>query len=58
LADVQEGMEHEFIKRADYLYKDLGTIALVNASTFFKELHIGVYYFIAVRMIFIDSKFV
>ena len=42
LAEVQEGMEQEFIKRADYLYKDLGTIALVNASTFFKELHIGV----------------
>jgi len=42
LADVQEGMEQEFIERADLLYKDLGTIALVNASTFFKELHIGV----------------
>ncbi len=42
LAEVQEGMEQEFVKRADYLYKDLGTIALVNASTFFKELHIGV----------------
>jgi hypothetical protein len=42
LAEVQEGMEQEFIKRADYLYKDLGTIALVNASTFFKELKIGV----------------
>jgi hypothetical protein len=41
LAEVQEGMEEEFVKRADYLYKDLGTIALVNASTFFKELHIG-----------------
>ncbi len=42
LAEVQEGMEQEFVKRADYLYKDLGTIALVNASTFFKELNIGV----------------
>jgi hypothetical protein len=41
LAEVQEGMEEEFVKRADYLYKDLGTIALVNASTFFKELNIG-----------------
>lgn len=42
LAEVQEGMEQEFVKRADNLYKDLGTIALVNASTFFKELHIGI----------------
>ena len=42
LADVQEGKELEFIERADYLYKDLGTIALVKASSFFKELHIGV----------------
>ena len=32
LADVQEGKELEFIERADYLYKDLGTIALVKAS--------------------------
>ena len=42
LADVQEGREMEFIERADFLYKDLGTIALVNASSFFKELKIGV----------------
>ena len=42
LADVQEGREMEFIERADHLYKDLGTIALVKASSFFKELHIGV----------------
>ncbi len=42
LADVQEGHEMEFIERADYLYKDLGTIALVKASSFFQELHIGV----------------
>ncbi len=42
LADVQEGHEMEFIERADYLYKDLGTIALVKASSFFHELHIGV----------------
>ncbi|RLD32141.1 MAG: Na-K-Cl cotransporter [Bacteroidetes bacterium] len=41
LAEVQEGMEKEFVKRADELYKDLGTIALVKASSFFKELHIG-----------------
>lgn len=42
LADVQDGREMEFIERADFLYKDLGTIALVNASSFFKELKIGV----------------
>ena len=42
LADVQEGHEMEFIERADFLYKDLGTIALVKASSFFHELHIGV----------------
>ncbi len=42
LADVQEGKEMEFIERADYLYKDLGTVVLVRASSFFKELHIGV----------------
>lgn len=41
LADVREGQEMEFIERADYLYKDLGTVAMVNASSFFKELHIG-----------------
>ncbi|MBC8319281.1 MAG: amino acid permease [Bacteroidetes bacterium] len=41
IADVQEGHEMEFIERADYLYKDLGTIALVKASSFFKELKIG-----------------
>jgi len=32
----------EFMERADYLYKDLGNIALVKASSFFKELKIGV----------------
>ncbi len=42
LADVQEGREMEFIERADYLYKDLGTVALVKASSFFKEIKIGV----------------
>ncbi len=41
IADVQSGSEMEFIERADFLYKDLGTIALVKASSFFKELHIG-----------------
>ncbi len=42
IADVQEGQEMEFMERADYLYKDLGNIALVKASSFFKELKIGV----------------
>lgn len=42
LADVQEGEELEFMERADSLYKDLGTIALVRASTTFKELSIGI----------------
>ena len=42
IADVQEGKEMEFIERADYLYQDLGTIALVKASSFFKEIKIGV----------------
>jgi len=41
IADVQEGKEKEFIERADYLYKDLGTVVMVSASSFFKELHIG-----------------
>ena len=41
IADVQPGNEMEFIERADFLYKDLGTIALVKASSFFNELHIG-----------------
>ena len=42
IADVEEGKEMEFIERADYLYQDLGTIALVRASSFFKEIKIGV----------------
>ncbi len=42
IADVQEGKEMEFIERADYLYQDLGTVALVKASSFFKEIKIGV----------------
>ncbi|MFK5854677.1 MAG: amino acid permease [Bacteroidota bacterium] len=41
IADVEEGREIEFIERADYLYKDLGTIAIVRASSFFKEIKIG-----------------
>lgn len=42
LAEVAEGREKEFIERADLLYEDLGTIALVKASSFFEELYIGV----------------
>lgn len=42
LADVIDGKEQDFVERADILYKDLGTIALVKASSFFKELYIGV----------------
>jgi len=42
IADVQDGKEMEFIDRADYLYKDLGTVAIVKASSFFKEIKIGV----------------
>lgn len=41
MADVHDGHELEFIERADYLYKDLGTIAIVKASSFFRELRIG-----------------
>ena len=41
LAEVRKGNEEEFVKRADDLYKELGTIALVKASSFFNELHIG-----------------
>lgn len=42
VAPVMKGKEREFIDRADELYKDLNTLALVKASSFFKELHIGV----------------
>jgi amino acid transporter len=42
LADVIDGKEQDFIERADSLFQDLGTIALVKASSFFKELYIGV----------------
>ncbi len=41
LAVVQKGKEDEFMKRADVLYDDLGTVALVKASSFFSDLHIG-----------------
>ncbi len=42
LADVETGHEQEFMQRADNLYKDLGTIALVRASSTFQEIKIGV----------------
>jgi len=42
VAPVIKGKEMEFVERADELYKDLGTVALVKASSFFNELHIGV----------------
>jgi len=42
LAEVTEGKEKEFVERADELYKDLGTIALVKASNFFKVMKVGV----------------
>jgi amino acid transporter len=41
LATVQEGKEEEFMNRADQIYSGIGTIALVKASSFFSELHIG-----------------
>jgi hypothetical protein len=41
IPEVIAGQEKEFIKRADELYKDLGTLVLVNASSFFSILHIG-----------------
>ncbi|NOY49931.1 MAG: Na-K-Cl cotransporter [Chlorobi bacterium] len=42
LAEVSTGKETEFIERADSLFKDLGTIALVKASSYFDEMYIGV----------------
>ena len=42
IAPVIKGKEMEFVNRADELYQDLGTLALVKASSFFKELHIGI----------------
>lgn len=41
MAEVQHGKGKDFIERADSLYNDLGTLALVKASSFFSELHIG-----------------
>lgn len=41
IPDIQEGMEEEFIQRTDALYKDLRTLVLVKASSFFSVLHIG-----------------
>ena len=42
LADVLPGNEKEFMERANKLYNDLGTIALVRASSTFQEIKIGV----------------
>jgi len=42
LAEVSEGKEDDFIERADSLFQDLGTIALVKASSYFEEMYIGV----------------
>ena len=42
LPPVIEGKEQDFIERADLLFNDLGTIALVKASSYFEELYIGV----------------
>ena len=41
IPDIQDGMEKEFIKRTDTLYKDLRTLVLVKASSFFSVLKIG-----------------
>ena len=41
MAEVQHGKEKDFIERSDSLYNDLGTLALVKASSFFSELHIS-----------------
>ncbi len=41
MAEVRRGKESEFIQRADSLYYDLGTLALVKASSFFRDLHVG-----------------
>jgi amino acid transporter len=38
---IVEGQEKEFIERADKLYKGLGTLVLVKASSFFSVLRIG-----------------
>lgn len=41
LAPVVPGQEKHFIENADHLYRDLGTIVLVKASSFFSQLAIG-----------------
>lgn len=41
LPDVVEGQEEEFIKRTDAICKDLGTLVLVKASSFFSVLRIS-----------------
>lgn len=41
LPDIIEGQEDEFIRRTDAIYKDLGTLVLVKASSFFSVLHIS-----------------
>ena len=41
LPPVKEGQEKEFVERADKLYKGLGTLVLVKASSFFSVLSIG-----------------
>ncbi len=38
---VEHGKEENFMEYADKLYNDLGTIVLVKASSFFKNLNIG-----------------
>lgn len=39
--EVIKGQEKEFIKRTDEIYKDLGTLVLVKASSFFSVLNIS-----------------
>jgi hypothetical protein len=41
LPDVVEGQEEEFINRTDAICKDLGTLVLVKASSFFSVLNIS-----------------
>jgi hypothetical protein len=41
LPEIIRGQEKQFIRRTDDLYKDLGTLVLVKASSFFSVLHIG-----------------
>ena len=44
MAPVETGQEKHFIENADNLYRDLGTIVLVKASSFFSQLTIGQQY--------------